>query len=96
MTTTELSKANLINQKIIEKKAQIRAFEMGKIKSIIVRNFNDIDCTQHDTEMTIGIPRNTIKLAMLEVLKADLTNLQFQFDNLKTNSDETIQSTLLG
>jgi hypothetical protein len=94
MTITELNKANLINQKIIEKKEQIRAFEMGKIKSITVRNFNDIDCTQHDTEMTIGIPRNVIKLAMLEVLKADLTNLQFQFDNLKIISNETIQPTM--
>ena len=96
MTTAELSKANLINEKIIKKKAQIRVFEMGKIKSIIVRNFNDIDCSQTDTEMSIGIPRHTIKMAMLDVLKADLVSLQYQFDNLQTIKNEEIPAATIG
>jgi hypothetical protein len=81
---TKLQQANLLNEKIIYLKNELKLIEMAKIKSINVRIFNDYDCEFLEKEIT-NIPRAQLKTLMTNYLKLDIENLENKLTNLFRN-----------
>jgi hypothetical protein len=80
MTIQELQKANRLQEKIEAKKQQLFLFEKCKVKNVAFKKERD-DESGYDEIILEEIPKGVIINAAIEYIKADLADLQRQFDS---------------
>lgn len=80
MTIPELQKAIGLQKKIEAKKQQLFLFERCKVKNVTFKKERD-DESGYEEIILEEIPKGVIKNAAIEYIKADLTDLQRQFDS---------------
>jgi hypothetical protein len=80
MTIQELQKAINLNNKIEAKRQQLFLFERCKVKNVTFKKERD-DESGFDEIIIEEIPKGVIKNAAIEYIKADLADLQRQFDS---------------
>lgn len=91
MNLSELQKANDLVSKIEAKKGELALYECCKLASITFRRFDEKKTTYVEIEVHEEIPRKVIKDACIKHLRADLENLQSQFDKfLAPKSEMTV------
>lgn len=78
MTTDQLHRANQLNQKVESTKALLQKLEGGRIKTVTVHVFDDEQALYEVLDLT-DIPRNQIKLILLEKAKKDYENAKEKF-----------------
>jgi ribonucleotide reductase alpha subunit len=90
MTLQDLQKANDLVSRIEAKKSEINLYESCKLASITFRKFNEKRTDYIEIEVNDEIPRGIIKKACIEHLRADLENLQNQFDKFLLFKNEDV------
>lgn len=78
MTKAELNRAIELDEKIENAKALLQKLEGGKIKSVTVHVFDDEQALYEVLDLT-DIPRNQIKLILLEKARKDYENAKEKF-----------------
>jgi uncharacterized protein YPO0396 len=82
MTQQQFKEASKLQNQIDAKKQELRAFENGKITGLSVRLFNEEKTLYEDKTLTTALPNTKLKGVMIELLRNDLSNLEFRFNGL--------------
>lgn len=91
MTTDQLHRANQLNQKVESTKALLQKLEGGRIKTVTVHVFDEEQALYEVLDLT-DIPRNQIKIVLLEKAKKDYENAKEKFANLGTLEKQNLNN----
>jgi hypothetical protein len=82
MTQQQFKEALKLQSQIDAKRKELRLFENGKITGLSVRLFNEEKTLYEDKTYSTGLPNTKLKGVMLELLRNDLSNLEYKFNEL--------------